>query len=256
MLAIVISVGATVGLVRVMHARTLRLAHLGADGPIKPPPSTDLAERVLGLTGVGFVFLLAFALGNFWGTNQDVRQAVQDEAAGLSRATVAAGMVPPAARDPLLAALTDYGTSVADREWPPLQRSDQEGAMAAHEAASTQVLEATAAAAALTGAGGTSADYAWDSLASAIDAMLIAGTERIAQAPSSPAPPVLLLIFVLAISNLALTAAFLPTVRGPNVFLMAVMAAITAIMLFVVVEASNPFVGGGAVQVPQVMVQQ
>jgi hypothetical protein len=34
---------------------------------------------------------------------------------------------------------------------------------------------------------------------------------------------------------------------GTNLFLMGVMAAITAVMLFVLVEASNPYVGAVAV---------
>lgn len=275
-LAIVISVTITVSFVRLLHERTLRLAHLEPEGdevepavtttravnaageaaqaeatPITPPPAWELAARVLGLTGVGFVFLLAFALGHFWSNNQDLRQAVQNEATNMGRATAAADFLPTAQGGPVLAALSDYGTSVADEQWPVLAQGNREDAIVAHEAAAAHVLEALAAAY----AAGASQEYPWTSLTTAIDDLFIAATERIAHSPTSEVPSVLILIFILAITNLALTAAFLPTARGPHMFLTGAMAAITAIMLFVLIEAANPYVGGGAVQVPQIMVQ-
>lgn len=264
-LAIAITAGITWTMVRLLHGRIMNLAHLepedadtvraepdAADAPQAAPPRTsDLAGRVLGITGVGFVFLLAFALGNFWSNNQALRQAVQDEASNLGRATAAARVLPPTQGGPLVTALADYGSSVADVEWPLLQQADTQGALVAHEAAADRVVAAVAAA----DTAGASNDYSWDPLTSALNDMFAAGTERITQAPTSQAPAMLALIVILGLSNLALTAAFQPAALGPNLFLMATMATITAIMLFVVIEAANPFVGGGAVEVPKFMTQ-
>jgi hypothetical protein len=90
----------------------------------------------------------------------------------------------------------------------------------------------------------------WNALTAAVNDMLEQGRDRIDALPNAAAPGVLGLIFILAVANLALTAAFMPARLGPNLFLLGVMAALIALMLFVVVEASNPYVGGASVQPP------
>lgn len=52
---------------------------------------------------------------------------------------------------------------------------------------------------------------------------------------------------MLAIINLAVTAAYQPAPLVQNVVLMGLMAAIVALMLFILVEASNPFAGSDAI---------
>ena len=76
--------------------------------------------------------------------------------------------------------------------------------------------------------------------------MIDQGTLRIEGAPSQTTPGVLSLIFILGIANLSLAAAFQPAGLGTNLFLMGVMAAITGLLLYMIVETSNPFWGRSA----------
>ena len=85
-------------------------------------------------------------------------------------------------------------------------------------------------------------------LAQAVENMLTNGTSRIDQLPRPEVPAVIGLVFILAVINLAVTAAFQPATRNQNLFLIAMMGAILAVMLFVLVEASNPYLGAGAVR--------
>ena len=75
-------------------------------------------------------------------------------------------------------------------------------------------------------------------------------TQRIAQLPGSEVPSILWVIALLGLANVVTTDAFQPARRGPNLLLIGAMAAITALLTFLVVEASHPFIGGGAVSSP------
>ena len=63
-------------------------------------------------------------------------------------------------------------------------------------------------------------------------------------------PGVLWVIAILGLANLVMTAAFQAARLGPNLLLIGAMAGITALLMFLLVEASNPFIGGGAVSFP------
>jgi hypothetical protein len=77
--------------------------------------------------------------------------------------------------------------------------------------------------------------------------MMEQGQDRLDQLPHPNVPGVLLVIFVLAVANLAVTAAFQPAPLATNLVLMGGVSAIIALMLFMVVETANPFTGGAAI---------
>ncbi len=254
-LAIAITVGVTVVLVRVLHPRLVALS--GKDDEARtqrkqreeagdedlaplPPESYNLANRVLGLTSTGFVFLLAFTLGNFWGTAADARTATQTEVADWTRAVSLAQSMPGGAG--VEAALQGYKESVVGEQWPLMQRAD---ALAASRVQVQAGQELTRAVLAAEPVGKQTPE--WPALTGAIDDMFQQSRDRIDAVPNASAPGVIALIFVLAVTNLSMVAVFQPARIGPNLFLMGVMATITAIMLFVLVEASNPYVGAVAV---------
>lgn len=255
LLAIGITVGITLVMVRLTHRRLVEFSAMDdqakrareelidageTDVPPLPPESYNLANRVLGLTGTGFVFLLAFTLGNFWGASSDARTATQTEVADWARAVSLSRTIEGA--EPLSAALEQYRASVVGEQWGFLQEADPIAASKVQRQVSEQVSDAVFALAP------TAEDSPrWAQLTAAIDDMLSQARDRIDAVPNPAAPGVIALIFVLAITNLAMAAVFQPARMGPNLFLMGLMAAITAVMLFVLVEAANPYVGAVAV---------
>jgi hypothetical protein len=143
----------------------------------------------------------------------------------------------------LAAALRAYGRSVADDEWPLLRASDGSGVQALHNRNRSAVAAAVVAAA----ESGAAKSPSWAALDAAVTDMLAQGQERIDQLPRPSAPGILMLIFILGVTNLAVTAAFQPAPLATNLVLMGLMSAIVALMLYIVAEAANPYTGGPAV---------
>lgn len=255
LLAIGISVGITLLMVRLTHRRLIDLSAKDAeakekrqelieagdtDVPPLPPESYNLANRVLGLTSAGFVFLLAFTLGNFWGTSSDARTATQTEVADWARATSLSRTIQGA--ESVGAALESYRASVVGEQWQLLQEADPTAASNVQRQVSERISDALFAL-----EPEAKGSPQWGQLTAAVDDMLDQARDRIDAVPNDSAPGVIALIFVLGITNLSMAAVFQPARLGPNMFLMGLMAAITAVMLFVLVEASNPYVGALAV---------
>lgn len=267
LLAIGITVGVTLLMVRLFRRKVLALnatddiakdarnarkqaaedAGEPFDEPPLPPPAYELSGRVIGLTTTAFVFLLAFVFGNFWQASKAATSATEAEAAEFSRARVVAAQLPADKGGPqLVAALEAYQQDVVDTQWPLLEQADSAAAYSTLLDAGLPVAQA------LLEASKAGADELpeWDSLKTAVDNMFDQGRYRVDALPNNAAPGALAVIFTLGIMNLALVALFIPARLGANVFLMAMMATITALLLFVVVEASNPYVGATAVQWP------
>lgn len=211
------------------------------------PGVSYLGNRVMAITTLAFVFLLAFALSNFWGNNQAAQTAIQEETSTYGRA-LAGAMTLPADQGgaTIVAGLASYANSVLDGEWPALRDADQARASEIHSAASLKLAEAVVAAQEL----GADKSSSWDLITNSIDSLVSSGFDRINQLPSSNASNVVILLILLGIVNLAITMTFQPTRRGPQYFLVAVMAAITAFLLFFVIEAANPFLGSDALRPP------
>lgn len=209
------------------------------------PEPFNLAGRIMAITMTAFVFLLAFTLNNFWGNAQDARVAVEEEGADYQSLLIAAHGLPDGPfKDDLQKALENYGQSVITQEWPLLEQADSAEALIVHrrlgrELAAVTILQEPPA--------DVAKSPAWPSISTTVTNMLEQGTQRIHQLPRPQAPNVIALIFLLAIINLAVTAAYQPARPvSQNVFLMGLMAGIVALMLFILVEASNPFTGAGA----------
>ncbi len=267
LLAVGITVGVTLLMVRLFHSRVLALnakdelakdarnarkqaaeqAGEAFDEPPLPTPSYELSGRVIGLTTTAFVFLLAFVFGNFWQASKAATAATEAEAAEFARARVVASKLASDKGGPqLVAALDAYQNDVVKQQWPLLEQADSTAAYSALVAAGLPVADA------LFEASTVGADNAveWDSLKTAVDDMFDQGRYRVDALPNRAAPGALAVIFMLGITNLAMVAIFIPARLGANLFLMGMMATITALLLFVVVEASNAYVGATAVQWP------
>ncbi len=263
LLALVISIGVSLVFVWVFHDKMLRLddknleaaekaeAEEGVDPsaprPANVPNTVYLAQRVLGLTATGFVFLLAFTLGNFWGNHGDASSATLDEVSMYARAVSIVETIPAdQGGTQIMAALEKYRRDISEVQWPLLQRADSAGAHAVQLHATDAIGKATAAA----GRAGASKLPEWNLLTDSVTNMTSDATQRIAQLPGSNVPGILWMIAILGFANLVLTAAFQAARLGPNLLLIGAMAGITALLMFLLVEASNPFIGGGAVSIP------
>lgn len=209
----------------------------------KPPASHVLAGRVISLVGVAFVFLFAFCVNNFWTNNHDARTAVESELADLTRISALAQGVGGPAQQQIEDALSEYRRSITVQEWPLMRAADTNAASRQHEKAALGVALAVQKA----GNAGAEKSMEWSGITKAVDDMLNQGRTRATSLPPPAAPGVVSLIFILGITNLGLTTAYQPARLSQNLFLMATMAAITALMFFIVVEASNPYVGDGGI---------
>lgn len=276
-IAVVLTVGITLLAVKLAHPRIVALSEgrgkeykerrrrkQSADGQVVPAAESaqdtlrrdedgerlepgNLAGRVLGLCATAFVFLLAFTLGNFWSNAGDAQSAVRDEASAYTRALDFAQELPTTGYGPsVVAALQSYQNSVRNVEWPLMSQADSEAAYQAHDTASRALATAVRSAE----VAGAQQQPGWSSFTSAVSAMTSSGTDRINSVPSPWDPGVIALIFILGLGNLALAAAFQPAGIGANLFLMGMMAAITALLLFILVEAANPFLGAASLHPP------
>ncbi len=209
----------------------------------KAPPTFYLGGRAISLVSVAFIFLFAFCVNSFWTNNQNARTAVENELADMTRITALAENMGGPAGAQLLDSLASYRRSIIEVEWPLMREAQVTAASQAHEKASLAV------AAAILQAQREGAQDApeWTPLTSAVDDMVSQGKARTNYLPAPAAPGTIGLIFVLGITNLALTAAYQPARFRQHLFLLGVMAGITALMFFLVVEASNPYVGGGGI---------
>lgn len=234
---------------RAAEAAGVDVDDLGPPEPPAPPDAFYLAGRVLAITATGFVFLLAFTLGNFWGMTKQAASATQTEAADWTRAAMLAERLPAdEGGTEVVGALQAYRESVADVQWPLMQRADTDSVYREQAAVAVPLGDALLAAA----SAGAGDRPEFGELTSTVEDMLDQAMTRIDALPNPAAPGVLALIFVLGLSNLALTVAWQPARLAPNLWLMGIMAAITALLLFVVVEASNPYAGATSVALPAI----
>lgn len=272
LIAVIITVGITLAMVRIFHQRALdfnarddiasderkarmRAAEKAAEQndepaptePPLPPAMYNLSGRLLALTTTAFVFLLAFTFGNFWQNTKAANSATEAEAAYWVQAALLAEPIPAEqGGEQIQKALMDYRSSVAQTQWPLMQRGDADAAYRAQLSDGVQLGQAL-----LVGqAAGASSAATWSSLTSATADMLEQGRYRIDALPGSAAPGAILVVFTLGIATLALTAIFQPARLGANLAIMAIMAAVVATLLFVLVETSNPYVGRAGVSWP------
>lgn len=250
LLSIAVTVGITLAFVRVFHSRAVAMgAEPAPPAPGMPVPgkTTGLAERVVAVTLFGFVFLTAFTIGQFWSHGQDADEAVRGEAMAFSRAMVLAKNLPEgAARDTVVGAFEEYLDDVIRVQWPLLERGDADAADAEHAKAGEQLFVA------LTGSGiGTANPDLADEIFASAETMVSQGASRISALPGAGANGVTFLIAFLGIVTLALVGAFFTARLPMHLLLMGVAAGVVGILLFMVVETSNPL--DGADNIPPVL---
>lgn len=279
-LAVVVTAGITMAMVRIFHRRTLafnavdsvaseerkalnKAAEAKAEKsgtepvlePPLPPEMYNLSGRLLALSTTAFVFLLAFTFSNFWQDAKAATSATQAEAAYLTQALVLAETVPvEQGRDDLIASLEQYEASVQQTQWPMMQRGDADGAYRTELQAGLELGQALLQAE-KAGAGG---EPTWNDLTSSVSDMLEQGRYRIDALPGPAAPGAVAVVFILGIASLVLTAVFQPSRLGANLAIMGIMGGVVGTLLFVVVETSNPYLGATAVTWPDlgVLTQQ
>lgn len=247
LLALAITISVTVLCVRAFHSQ---IRAINEDPPLvdgQPEngiqPTRDLGGRLIGLATFAFVFLLAFGFGQFWNTAKDARAASQSEAIDYAQAVALAQRLPAEEGTPLLTALETYRQGIVDVEWPLMQRAKSE------ELAQARQESTTALGTALLDArqGSDSGDPVWSNLSTAVDDLLTDGNDRADSLPGPAADSVILLVLFFGLATLVLTALFQPARLKASIIIMAAMAALTAFLLFAIVEISNPYNGAGAI---------
>ena len=247
LLAIVITVAASVVCVRLFHHHILRIntapKKVNDDDPDPPPGVKDISGRLIALATFAFVFLLGFGFGQFWNTAKDGRDAVLSEATDYQRAVGLAERLPDDQSAALVSALEKYRQSITEVEWPLMEKADSAALVQARYdsggALMTTILD--------TRPSDASSNPVWTNFESAIDDMLDDGVDRTNAIPSPMAVSIIFVVIVLGLTNLFAIAMFQPASRRWNLLVVGGMAALTAFLLFALVEISNPYTGAGAI---------
>lgn len=208
--------------------------------PAEPviPSTYDLWGRLVGFATLAFVFMLAFVLNTFWGNVQAAQSASQSEAANLARLSSLAQDLPDregaAAIDQAIAV---YAASIAEEQWPLLSVADRSAASAAAIEASTALVSTVQR----VQRADTSSSPAWNWINSTLSDLGQDTKDRLGQLPASSAATRVWTVIVLGLAMLIMTTAFFPTrVKAYRVSI-SILAALTALLVFVMVQASNPY---------------
>lgn len=213
-----------------------------APPPPKTPESWNITGRGMQFLNVAFVFLLVFTVGQFWGNQRSADDANVQEASSYSKAVLLTRELPEGPqKDALLAGLEAYRVNVLDLQWPQLEQADTVAAYRLQAEAGEGLIRAQAAA--MTAS--TENSSLVSEIGSTMSDMTSYGVDRISSLPGTNAPRVLLLVFLLSIVNLGLIIAFQPARRRLMYAVIALIASVTALLMFVVVEVSNPYLPSG-----------
>ena len=243
LLCIALFVGFGVVAIRASSTRALALLqHAESEGyPTGTAKPIDMLARVVSFTLVAFVFLTGIAISQFWLNGREALNATSAEASQYSFAVTYASRLPTAAgRDNVLAALEQYRVTVTQDEWPLLQHAQ------ATEAYDLQAQAGRDVGAALMSAADAGAvdDPAWGNLETAVNDMLLAGTDRINAIPLPAAMSWVYLVFTLGmVANIALALSTPARLRF-GLPVMCLAAFITALLVFLAFELCNPYLVG------------
>ena len=244
LISIVLTVGVSVALVRLLFPQLLAMSHKGQDAFERQPGGArpnEVIGRFVTFTAVAFVFLSGVSVSQFWANDRLATEAISSESANYLRAIKYAGQIGTDKGGPQVKdALEAYRLTVEQNIWPLMQHAQ------APRGYELQVRASEAVATSVEGAGalGASESPVWDELTTAVDDMLIAGSDRIDSVPQKDALALLLLVLVLGILNLIVFGMSCVSYPGLSTLLMSVAAGATGLMLFVVVELCNPYVVG------------
>jgi hypothetical protein len=246
-LAIVITAGVSMLCVHLFYSKLLEIntapKKVNDDDPDPPPGVKDISGRLIALTTFAFVFLLGFGFSQFWSTAKDARDAVLNEATDYQRAVSAAQRLPSDQAQVMTAALEKYRVSTIQTEWPLMLEADSSALAQARFGNAAQLTETMYA----EKDSQDSSSSAWTQMTAAVDDLLSNAIDRSNALPSPLAVSMVLLVFVLGLINLVAIALFQPAHKKANLLVVGMMATLTAFLLFVLVEISNPYTGAGAV---------
>lgn len=244
LMSLVLTIGISLALEKLMFPRLLamskdgQLAFEGEPGVNRP---NDIIGRFAPLVTVGFVFLTGITVSQFWTNARLATEATSAELNGYTRVLSYAEQLPKDQGSAgIVAALDAYRNSVTEDQWPLLQHAQATEASHMQAIAATTVRDSIVAAA----NAGASESPIWPDLTSAADDMLLAGSDRIDSVPQSNALLLLLLMMTLGIANLVVLALASPSYRRLSLLLMGIAAGVTALLMFVAVEMSNPYLVG------------
>lgn len=203
------------------------------------PRTYDLRSRVLAFTTLAFVFMLAFVLNTFWGDVQGAQSATQSEASHLAQlSTLAQRIEDPQRSDAVQAAILSYTDTIVNEQWPLLEVADS-------DAASAVAIEATSALSAAVFAARegdeSSPPAVWDEIQATMSELSQDSVDRLRELPASTAAWRVGIVIVLGFTMLITTAAFLPTRKRAYLAGLVIMAALTSLLIFAMVQASNPY---------------
>jgi len=252
-ITLVVFVSLSVALAWAFYGHSLRLAQEPETPDEKSglvvPKAFSFVDRILAMTMFAFVFLLAFMLGQFW---FNVRSADEDNtnfAFHYGTAVGYARILPPdAGGDIMMQALADYRSAITEDAWPLMVNADPQGSIALQKQAAARILDAEFEAY----EAGASEQPSWGATQGAIADMMADSADLTVSAPGVGVTGALLLLYFLGIANLVLLALFSVTRLRFYLLGVGIIAGITAVMLFVVTDLSNPFAGPHAV-VPNLM---
>lgn len=208
--------------------------------PAKPevPSTYDLFGRLVGFATLAFVFMLAFVLNTFWTNVQAAQSATQSETANLARLISLTADIPdPASAAAVEQAIVDYSESITEEQWPLLRIADGSGATSAVFNANIALVETVREAQ----NADPSSSQVWSWFDSTLSDLGDDSEERLAQLPASSASTRVWTVIILGLSMLLMTTAFFPTRVKPYRASISILAALTALLVFVMVQASNPY---------------
>ncbi|HAN70945.1 MAG TPA: hypothetical protein DCQ36_05075 [Actinobacteria bacterium] len=211
-----------------------------SDAPKEPvvPGTYDLFGRMVGFTTLAFVFMLAFVLNTFWTNVQTAQSATQSESANLARLSSLAEDIPdPASAAAVQKAVAEYAASITDVQWPLLRVADNTGATSAVFDANIALFQTIQQAQEADG----SSSRVWNWIDSTMSDLGQDSADRLGQLPAGSAAARIWTVVILGLAMLIMTTAFMPTRVKPYRISISILAALTALMVFVMVQASNPY---------------
>lgn len=248
-LFVIVIVGASLLCLKVFYKQIINLAQEPPHEEGKPyvPATYYLSGRIVGMTTMAFIFLAAFTLNNTWAATKAADLATQQESQNYNTSMVYARLVPAGpARDAAIVALDAYRENILNEQQSLLEQANVAGAYEAKMAANSALLSELSAAHKLD----TTNSEAWGEISDAVSETIQNGADRIGYLPGTALVSVLWLVCVLGLINLAMIIVYQPAPFRRNVVLIAIAAVVTALLMFIAIEVSNPYVGGGAVKSP------
>jgi hypothetical protein len=198
----------------------------------------DAASALYATIGMVYAILIAIAAIAVWEPHDDAKQAAQQEAADLSESYWLAGQLSAPSSTQIRDLIVRYDRSVVNKEWPALKETHKGDQMTAE--LFDQLRTAAATVQPATDAQQSAEDDLLDRLEDAADAR----RSRLTAADQSMPPMLWPTLILGAVVSIAFLYVFGLDRTFPNGVMMATVAAMTALVLFVIYEVEFPYSRG------------